>query len=77
MSKHTIDKAAGITVADVLALQAENADLKAALAVYAPPAPDPVPYPAWRYQRDAQGQITAQVIVVDATDDAKLGKGWA
>lgn len=63
-------------VTELQALRAENADLKAKLAVHEPPPPPKVEYPAWRYQRDAKGQITAQALVADAAADAALGKGW-
>ena len=79
MSKHEPekpDKKSGYTVGDLLALQAENADLKAKLAAYEPPAPEKVEYPKWLYRRDAEGQILDQVLVADEAERATLAKGW-
>ena len=87
MSKHEVEKpvehaakpvekpaAKSYTVGDLLALQTENTALKAKLAVYEPPAPDPVEYPKWIYERDKDGQITRQTLVTDAAAEAAFQK---
>lgn len=57
--------------ADVAALEAENASLRAQLGAAATPYV-PKPYPAWRYHTDGRA-----VLVADEAASDELGDGWS